>query len=105
MRRPELFYDWPSFVFAIRRSCLYILGAGASRPQIGGDMGERFLNELIAHTPNEVIELLLARLLTVPESIVTPQYAIFDRFPPSVLFNFNNDNLESENSGFNPSRR
>jgi hypothetical protein len=135
MRHPELFYDWPSFAFAMRRSCLYILGAGASRPQIGGNIGEQLaqlvenlgiyegyrqepsplvthilpfklkheldamraggisLNELIAHTPNEVIELFLARLLTVPESIATPQSAMFARLPPSVLFNFNNDNL------------
>ena len=55
--------------------------------------GEISLNEYVTHTPNEVIEALLARLVTVPAVGRPPQYAVFDRFAPSVLFNFNNDNL------------
>jgi hypothetical protein len=135
MRRANLFYDWPLFEFAIRRSSLYVLGAGASMPQIRGDFtqeirrlawhngiyeGQRQVpsplarrvlphrvehdveafrigsisqNELDAHTPNNLVEILLARQLMLPNTARPPQYAFFDVCPPSILFNYNNDNL------------
>jgi len=55
--------------------------------------GEISLNEYVSHTPNEAIEAILARLITVPAVGRPPQYRVFDWFAPSVLFNFNNDNL------------
>jgi hypothetical protein len=55
--------------------------------------GEISQNEYIAHTPNEVIEAILSRIITVRAVGQPPQYAVFDRFAPSVVFNFNNDNL------------
>jgi hypothetical protein len=45
------------------------------------------------HMPNDVLEFLLARQLTLQGAVHTPQYAVFDCFAPSVLLNFNNDNL------------
>ena len=37
--------------------------------------------------------MLLARRLTAPGVVRSAQYVVFDRFAPSVLLNFNNDNL------------
>ena len=135
MRHSDPQYDWELFRFAINRRSLYILGAGASLPQIRGDFSRRIRqlvwangiyegssqvhspltqsilrpdpefdrialrtgltsqNALDANTPNTLVEILLARLLTIPSPMHPPQYAVFDRFPASVLFNFNNDNL------------
>lgn len=50
-------------------------------------------NDLDRHTPNALVEILLARRLTLPAVVQSPQYAVFDCFAPSVLLNFNNDNL------------
>jgi hypothetical protein len=135
MRYREALYDWTLFQWAITQPSLYVLGAGASRPQIGGDLSARIRqlawangvyggarqlasplvkrmlpfevdfevkslylggvsqNELDAHTPPELVELLLARLLTLPVPTLARQYAFFDLCPRSVIFNFNNDNL------------
>jgi hypothetical protein len=136
MRTPEPFYDWPLFQFALRRHSLYILGAGASLPTLGGDLSARIRsliwdngiyeghqelypsplkrrilrynekfdnkacvngtisqNELDAHTPSALVEILLARQLTTATALHPPQYQIFDHLPASVLFNYNNDNL------------
>jgi len=45
------------------------------------------------HTPNALIEALLAREITRPGATLPPQYEIFDFLPRSIVFNFNNDNL------------
>jgi hypothetical protein len=50
-------------------------------------------NDLNAHTPPAVIETLVMRLITASESTIVPQYQVFNRFFPSIVFNFNNDNL------------
>jgi hypothetical protein len=50
-------------------------------------------NTLDLHTSNALVEALFAREITVPGASLPPQYEIFDYLPPSVLFNFNNDNL------------
>jgi len=49
--------------------------------------------ELDAHTPPEIVEVLVAKCLTSKEQIFPPQYRVFDLFYPSVIYNFNNDNL------------
>jgi hypothetical protein len=128
-------YDWQLFQFTIVRPTLYVLGAGASLPIIGGDLASQIRravwnngsypavpeppsalkqwllpydiqheidavrtdsisqNELDRLTPNALVEVLFARRLTLPSVVRTPQYAVFDCFAPSVLLNFNNDNL------------
>ena len=53
-------------------------------------------NELDSHIPSAVVETHFAQTITVPGIRRPPQYAVFDRFPASVLFNFNNDNLADE---------
>jgi hypothetical protein len=128
-------YDWTLFQFAIARTSLYVLGAGASLPIISRDLtseierGIRSMGSIPAvpddpselkqwmlpydlrheidalrtdsisqnvfnrHAPNALVEMLLARRLTAPGLVRTAQYLVFDRFAPSVLLNFNNDNL------------
>jgi len=49
--------------------------------------------ELDVLTPPEFVEVEVARILTRYDHIVTPQYRVFDFFYPSVIFNFNVDNL------------
>ncbi len=134
-RRCASEYDWWLLQFIIARPSLYVLGAGASLPIIGGDLTSAIRrawwdrggipvaieppsalkqlllpydvghdlralltdsvsqNEWDRHMPNDVLEFLLARQLTLPAVVRTPQYAVFDCFAPSVLLNFNNDNL------------
>jgi hypothetical protein len=124
-------YDWSLFHFAIAHKSLYILGAGASLPEINPSadkirkkiwqngifdassqptslLKERLLpalspftthyssipqNELDAHTPTNLIEILFAQMITVPDVRRVAQYEVFDHFAASTLFNFNNDNL------------
>lgn len=124
-------YDWSLFHFAIAHKSLYILGAGASLPEINPSadkirkeiwkngifdasrqptslLKERLLpplspfttldssipqNELDAHTPTNLIEILFAQMITVPGVSRVAQYEVFDHFSSSILFNFNNDNL------------
>lgn len=128
-------YDWALFQFAIARTSLYVLGAGASLPIISRDIAseiergiksmgsipavpedpselKRWMlpydlrheidalrtdsisqNILNRHAPNALVEMLLARRLTAPGVVRSAQYVVFDRFAPSVLLNFNNDNL------------
>jgi hypothetical protein len=135
MKRRRSNYDWQRFNFAINQRSLYILGAGASLPDIPSQIGnairrriwgngifeasaqptfplrERIFpfdeglevdafysgsiskNELIAHVRQSVIETLVAQAITIPDARRAPQYEVFNRFYPSILFNFNNDNL------------
>ena len=53
-------------------------------------------NELDSRIPSAVVETYFAQTITAPGTRRPPQYAVFDRFPASVLFNFNNDNLADE---------
>lgn len=133
MNRKELF-GWNQFLRTINTHSLYLLGAGASDPEIyrGAKLSkevrrifwengvfpasaqktsslksailkvntdfpqndcyitQRELDEL---TPPEFVEVTVAQLLTRKESIFPVQYKIFDLFYPSVIFNFNVDNL------------
>ncbi len=128
----KLLYDWPLFHFSITHRSLYILGAGASLPNVKPNSdelrkiiwdngiydvvshppsllrtrllppksySEPFLyssipqNELDAHTPINLIDILFARMITVPEVNRVAQYEVFELFPASMIFNFNNDNL------------
>ena len=127
-------FTWDWFIRATSTRSLYLLGSGASYPEIGkGDslskeVRKRFWEngvypiliqptsplksailrpnlkilqqnclieqaELDARTPFEFIEVTLAQLLTNNQLIFPPQYRVFDYFHPSVIFNFNNDNL------------
>ena len=113
---------------------LYLLGAGASDPEIdigtklSNEVRERFWangifpvttekttplkaailrpdttfqlrnccieqRELDALTPPNFVEVVVAQLLTRKDSIFPAQYRVFDLFYPSVIFNFNVDNL------------
>lgn len=53
-------------------------------------------NELASLTSASVVEALFAQTITVPCAQRTSQYAVFDYFHASMLFNFNNDNLACE---------
>jgi hypothetical protein len=127
-------FAWNWLLRATSTRSLYLLGAGASYPEIG--LGASLSNEvrkriwtngifpvsvqstsslkssilhpntaiqqqncfieqeeLDALTPPDLVEVLVAQLLTWKEQIVPMQYRVFDLFHPSVLFNFNVDNL------------
>ena len=127
-------FAWNWFLRATSIRSLYLLGAGASYPEIGlgnslsKEVRKRFWeigifpalvqptsplksailrpdaaiqqhNCLIeqevldAHTPTEIVEVLVAQLLTRKEQIFPTQYRVFNLFHPSVIYNFNNDNL------------
>lgn len=127
-------FAWDRFFRVTSTHSLYLLGAGASYPEIG--LGNALSNtvrrrfwvngivpasvqsksplksailrpnsaiqqqnclitqeELDAHTPPEIVEVLVAQCLTRKEQIFPTQYRVFDLFHPSVVYNFNNDNL------------
>jgi hypothetical protein len=127
-------FVWNWFLRATSIHSLYLLGAGASYPEIGlgnvlsDTVRKRFWDngifpasvqpksplksailrpnsaiqqqdclisqeELDAHTPPEIVEVLVAQCLTRKEQIFPTQYRVFDLFYPSVIYNFNNDNL------------
>ena len=67
-----------------------ILKANSKFPQDDCSITQRELDEL---TPPEFVEVTVARLLTRKENIFPLQYQIFNLFYPSVIFNFNVDNL------------
>ena len=56
-------------------------------------MGTISQNELISRIPSNLIELLLAQEITLPQFTRSVQYDVFNRLAPSIFFNFNNDNL------------
>jgi hypothetical protein len=56
--------------------------------------GRISVNELIAHTPNPVIEAIASRMMTTTTTVRPPQYAVFDHFASSIIFNFNTDDLD-----------
>ncbi|MBI4797063.1 MAG: hypothetical protein HY790_14710 [Deltaproteobacteria bacterium] len=127
-------FAWKWLLRATSIRSLYLLGAGASYPQIGignsltnkvrrdvwatgifpasiqpnSQLKSAILREnsaiqqhnclieqevLDAHTPPELVEVLVAQFLTRKEEIFPTQYRVFDLFYPSVVFNFNVDNL------------
>lgn len=127
-------FNWNWFLRITTARTLYLIGAGASSPEIGlgdslsNEVRKRFWTngilpatpqsttplksailrpnttcrqqgsligqkELDAHTPPEFIEVLLAQLLTRKGNIPPIQYRVFDLFHPSVIFNYNVDNL------------
>ena len=49
LRYRDPLYDWALLEGAMRRAALYVLGAGASRPQIGGDFGARIRQRVWAN--------------------------------------------------------
>ncbi|HEY4368746.1 MAG TPA: hypothetical protein VGN07_16045 [Steroidobacteraceae bacterium] len=53
------------------------------------------LNEFVRHTPNSVIEAYIARAMTTTALERPTQYAVFDFFVPSTIFNFNTDSLDT----------
>ena len=56
-------------------------------------MGTISQNELITLTPSNLIEILLAQTITLPKFTPSAQYHAFNSLAPSIVFNFNNDNL------------
>jgi len=127
-------FSWGAFSHATSVRSLYVIGSGASHPEIGRaseisellrdaiwrngifpatpqattQLKERLLAphsaiqrtdctipqvELDRLTPPELIEALLPRFLTLNHPDISGRYKIFDRFWPSVVFNFNQDNL------------
>jgi hypothetical protein len=127
-------FAWNLFLRTTSTRSLYLLGAGASYPEIGlgntlsdnvrkcfwengilpalVQANSRLKSAILppnsaiyqqnsfiaqevldAHTPPEIVEVLVAQCLTRKEQIFPTQYSVFDLFHPSVIYNFNNDNL------------
>lgn len=127
-------FAWNQFLRITSTRSLYLIGAGASYPEIGlsnslpnavrnlvrengifeasvqptSPLKSVILNpssiiqpqdwyiaqeEFDMLTRPELVEVLVAQLLTRKEPIFPAQYRVFDLFYPSVLFNYNNDNL------------
>ena len=130
-------FAWDQLIRTTSNRTLYVLGAGASDPEIKfGDKlstavrtyfwdngifptyiqpssplksailkpirtlekSDRIITqrELDDLTPPEFVEVIVAQLLTKIDGIFPIQYRIFDLFYPSVIFNFNVDNLADQ---------
>jgi len=58
--------------------------------------GEVSQSELDSLVPVSVVETFFAQLIAQATTRRSPQYAVFNHVYPSILFNFNNDNLADE---------
>ena len=130
-------FAWNQLLRITTTRSLYLLGAGASEPEIGrgaqlpNEIRRKFWangvfpasvqptsplksailkadtafqqddcfiaqRELDALTPPEFVEVVIAQLLTRKDRVFPEQYRVFDLFYPSVIFNFNVDNLADQ---------
>jgi len=86
---------WDNGIFPAAVQANSPLKSAILRPNLTIQQQNCFIEqeEIDALTPPGLVEILVAQLLTLKEEIFPPQYRVFDLFYPSVIYNFNNDNL------------